>query len=141
MQPQGAQWKPNPQPSRTNVMDDGAGCGRTDEIEEACALIENDDANTPQVRTNDTLLNIDGTPLFAAFHGTFLAFVGNGTTRRRFLSKSQAFLRRFSLRMVDCWLSRDLLLYHLRQILSAQITHLAIGSPPLGQRTTANRQK
>jgi hypothetical protein len=70
MQPQGAQWKPNPQPSRTNVMDDGVNCGRADEIEEACALIEIDDASTPQVRTNGNLLNIDGTPLFAAFYGT-----------------------------------------------------------------------
>ena len=70
MQPQGAQWKPNPQPSRTNVMDDGAGCGRADEIEDACALIDNDDASTPQVRTNDNLLNIERTPFFAAFLGT-----------------------------------------------------------------------
>ena len=70
MQPHGAQWKPNPQPSRTNVMNAAVGCGRTDESGEACALIENDDASTPQVRTNDNLLNIDKTPLLAAFLGT-----------------------------------------------------------------------
>jgi hypothetical protein len=51
-------------------MDDGAGCGRAGEIEDACALIENDDASTPQVRTNDNLLNIERTSLFAAFLGT-----------------------------------------------------------------------
>jgi hypothetical protein len=62
MQPHGAQWKPNPQPSRTN-MTAAAGCGRTDENGEACALIENDDASTPQVRTSGNLLNIDK-PLF-----------------------------------------------------------------------------
>ena len=69
MQPQGAQWKPNPHPSRTKVMDDEAGCGLADEIGEACAPMENDHASTPQVRTNDNLLNIDGTPFFAAFLG------------------------------------------------------------------------
>jgi len=63
MQPHGAQWKPNPQPSRTKVMPDAVGCGRTDKNGEACAHIENDDASTPQVRTNDNLLNIDK-PLF-----------------------------------------------------------------------------
>jgi hypothetical protein len=67
MQPHGAQWKPNPQPSRTNVMPEALGCGRTDENGEACALIENDDASTPQVRTNDNLLNIDKTSLLIAF--------------------------------------------------------------------------
>jgi hypothetical protein len=107
MQPQGAQWKPNPQPSRTNVMDDGAGCGRADEIEDACALIDNDDASTPQVRTNDNLLNIERTPLFAAFLGTSRGIPWNGSTRWRFLSKSQALLPGFSLRMVDCGLTRD----------------------------------
>jgi hypothetical protein len=62
MQPHVAQWKPNPQPSRTNVMTGAAGCGRADEIGEACALIENDDASTPQARTNDNLVNMDKTP-------------------------------------------------------------------------------
>jgi hypothetical protein len=62
MQPHGAQWKPNPQPSRTNVVTGAAGCGRTDENGEACALIENDDASTPQARTNDNLFNMDKTP-------------------------------------------------------------------------------
>jgi hypothetical protein len=57
MQPHAAQWKPNPQPSRTNVMTGAVGCGRTDENGEACAFIENDDASTPQARTNDNLLN------------------------------------------------------------------------------------
>jgi hypothetical protein len=61
MQPHGAQWKPNPQPSRTNVMTAAAGCGRTKENGEACALTENDDASTPPMRTNDNLLNIDKT--------------------------------------------------------------------------------
>jgi hypothetical protein len=112
MQPHGAQWKPNPQPSRTNVMNAAVGCGRTDESGEACALIEKDDASTPQVRTNDNLLNIDKTPLLAAFLGTLSCAVGNGSTRRRFLSKSQAVSSGFSLRMVDCLLTRDLLLYH-----------------------------
>jgi len=65
MQPHGAQWKPNPQPLRTNVMDVGAGCSRTEEIGAACALIGNDDASTPQVRTKDNLLNIDETPSFS----------------------------------------------------------------------------
>jgi uncharacterized ParB-like nuclease family protein len=101
MQPHAAQWKPNPQPLRTNVMNAAAGCGRTDEIGEACALIENDDASTPQVRTNDNLLNIDKTPLLAAFLGTLRFAVVNGSTRRRFLSKSQAVSPGFSLRMVD----------------------------------------
>jgi hypothetical protein len=59
MQPHGAQWNPNPQPSRTNVMTGAVGCGRTDENGEACALIGNDDASTPQARTNDNLLNMD----------------------------------------------------------------------------------
>ncbi|MGH6826314.1 hypothetical protein [Methyloceanibacter sp.] len=112
MQPQGAQWKPNPQPSRTNVMDDGAGCDRADEIEEACALIENDDASTPQMRTNDTLLNIDRTLFSQPSLEHRVVLIGNGTTRRRSLSKSQTFLPGFSLRMVDCWLTSDLLLYH-----------------------------
>ena len=62
MQPHGAQWKPNPQPSRTNVMTGAVGCGRADENGDACALIENDDASTPQARTNDNLLNMDKTP-------------------------------------------------------------------------------
>jgi hypothetical protein len=62
MHPHGAQWNPNPQPSRTNVTTGAAGCGRTDENGEACALIENDDASTPQARTNDNLLNMDKTP-------------------------------------------------------------------------------
>src|SRR6185295_5826319 len=106
MQPHGAQWKPNPQPSRTNVMNAAVGCGRTDESGEACALIEKDDASTPQVRNNDK------TPLLAAFLGTLRCAVGNGSTRRRFLSKSQAVSSGFSLRMVDCLLTRDLLLYH-----------------------------
>jgi hypothetical protein len=69
MQPHGAQWKPNPQPSRTNVMNAAVGCGRTDESGEACALIEKDDASTPQVRTNDNLLNIDKTPSFSSLPG------------------------------------------------------------------------
>jgi hypothetical protein len=101
MQPHAAQWKPNPQPLRTNVTNGAPGCGRTDEIAEACALIENDDASTPQVRTNDNLLNIDKTPLLAAFLGTLCCAVGNGNTRRRLLSKSQAVSPGFSLRMVD----------------------------------------
>jgi hypothetical protein len=88
-------------------MDDGAGCGRAGEIEDACALIENDDASTPQVRTNDNLLNIERTPLFAAFLGTSRGIPWNGSTRWRFLSKSQALLPGFSLRMVDCGLTRD----------------------------------
>ena len=108
MQPHGAQWKPNPQPSRTNVMNAAVDCGRTDESGEACALIEKDDASTPQVRTNDNLLNIDKTPLLAAFLGTLSCAVGNGSTRRRFLSKSQAVSSGFSLRMVDCWLEAAL---------------------------------
>jgi len=66
MQPHGAQWKPNPQPLRTKVMGAAAGCGRTDAIGEACAPSENDDASTPQARTNDNLLNMDKTPLLAA---------------------------------------------------------------------------
>ena len=93
-------------------MNAAVGCGRTDESGEACALIEKDDASTPQVRTNDNLLNIDKTPLLAAFLGTLSCAVGNGSTRRRFLSKSQAVSSGFSLRMVDCLLTRDLLLYH-----------------------------
>jgi hypothetical protein len=73
MQPHGAQWKPNPQPLRTNVMDVVAGCSRTEEIGAACAPIGNDDASTPQ-RANDNLLNIDETPLLAGFlkHGVVL---------------------------------------------------------------------
>jgi hypothetical protein len=63
MQPHTAMWKPNPQPSRTNVMTGAVGCGRTDESREACAFIENDDASTPQARTNDNLLNMDKTSL------------------------------------------------------------------------------
>jgi len=66
MQPHAAQWKPSPQPSRTNLMT-AVGCGRNDKNGEACALIENDDASTPQVRTNDNLLNIDKTPPLAVF--------------------------------------------------------------------------
>jgi hypothetical protein len=62
MQPHGARWKPNPQPWRTKVITAAVGCGRTDENGEACALIENEDANTPQVRINDNLLSIDKTP-------------------------------------------------------------------------------
>jgi hypothetical protein len=62
MQPHGAMWKPNPQPSRTNMMTVAVCCGRTDENGEACALMENDDASTPQVRTNDNLANIDNPP-------------------------------------------------------------------------------
>src|SRR5262245_43310754 len=70
MHPHGAQWNPNPQPSRTNVTAPPTGCcDRTGENGEACALIENDDASTPQVRTNDNLPNIDETPLLAAFLG------------------------------------------------------------------------
>jgi hypothetical protein len=108
MQPHAAQWKPNPQPLRTNVMNAVAGCGRTDEIGEACVLIENDDASTPQVRTNDNLPNMDKTPLLATFLGTLRCAVGNGSTRRRFLSKSQALSPGFSLRIVDCcWFSRE----------------------------------
>jgi hypothetical protein len=64
MQPHGAQWKPNPQPSRTKVMTAAVGCGRTDVNGEACAVIENDDANTPQIRINDNLLSIDKTPFW-----------------------------------------------------------------------------
>jgi hypothetical protein len=71
MQPHGAQWKPNPQPLRTNVMDVVVGCSRTEEIGAACALIENADASTPQVRANDNLLNIDEAPLLAGFLGTW----------------------------------------------------------------------
>jgi hypothetical protein len=82
MQPHGAQWKPNPQPSRTNVMTGAVGCGRTDENGEACAFIENDDASTPQARTNDNLLNMDKT-----FFG---CAVGNGSTRRRFCHRGKA---------------------------------------------------
>jgi len=69
MQPQAAKWKPNPQPSRTNVMI-AAGCGRTDGIGEACAPID-DDASTPQVRTNDNdnLLNIDKNLLWLCTDG------------------------------------------------------------------------
>jgi hypothetical protein len=87
MQPQGAQWKPNPQPSRTKVIDDAAGCGRSGEIEEACALIESDDASTPQVTTKDNLLNIDSTPFPQPSWEHCMAFAGNGTTGWRFLSK------------------------------------------------------
>jgi hypothetical protein len=63
MQPHAAMWEPHPQPLRTNVMT-AAGCGRTEGIGEACALID-DDARTPQTRTNDkdNLLNIDKTLL------------------------------------------------------------------------------
>jgi hypothetical protein len=82
MQPHGAQWKPNPQPLRTNVVDVDAGCSRTAEIGAACALIENDDASTPQVRANDNLLNIDETPLLARFLGIWRCAVGNGSTRQ-----------------------------------------------------------
>ncbi len=52
-----------PQPSRTNVTGAVTGWGRTEEIGEACAPIENDDASTPQARTNDNLLNMEK-PLF-----------------------------------------------------------------------------
>ena len=48
-------------------MTAAAGCGLTDEIGEACALIENNDASTLQVSTNDNLLNMDKTPPLAAF--------------------------------------------------------------------------
>jgi len=61
MQPHGAQWKPNPQPLRTRVMGDAAGCGPTGAIAAASAPIENDDASTPQARTKDNLLNMDKT--------------------------------------------------------------------------------
>jgi hypothetical protein len=91
MQPHGAQWKPNPQPSRTNVMTAAVGCGRTDGSGEACALIENDDASTPQVKTNDNLLNIDKTLLLAAFLGTLRCAVGNGSTHRRFVKEPARF--------------------------------------------------
>ena len=62
MQPHDAIWEPHPQPLRTNVMT-AAGCGRTDGNGVACALID-DDASTPQMRTNDNdnLLNIEKTP-------------------------------------------------------------------------------
>jgi hypothetical protein len=59
MQPHAAMWKPNPQPSRTNVMTVAVCCGRTDENGEACTLMKNGDASTPHVRTTDNLLNID----------------------------------------------------------------------------------
>jgi len=59
MQPHGAMWKPNPQPSRTNAMTASVCCARTDENGKACAAKEKDDASTPQVRTNDHLANID----------------------------------------------------------------------------------
>ena len=78
-------WKPNPQPSRTNVMTGAVGCGRTDESREACAFIENDDASTPQARTNDNLLNMDKTSLLTVSLG---CAVGNGSTRRRFCHRS-----------------------------------------------------
>jgi hypothetical protein len=64
MQPHTAMWKPHPQPLRTNVMKAVVGFRLTDEIGEACALIENDDASTLQVSTNDNLLNIDKTLLW-----------------------------------------------------------------------------
>jgi len=57
MQPQGARWKPNPQPLRTNVMD-VVDSSRTEENGAACALIERNDASTPQATTNDNLLNM-----------------------------------------------------------------------------------
>jgi hypothetical protein len=62
MQPHAAKWKPNPQPWRTNVMTAAVGCGPTDGNGDACAVIEYDDANTPQVRMNDNLLGIAKTP-------------------------------------------------------------------------------
>jgi len=101
MQPHGAQWNPNPQPLRTKVMGDAAGCGRTDAIGEACAPIEKHDASTPQARTSDNLLNMDKTPLLAACLGTLGRAAGNGSTRRRVLSRSQAVSPRFSLWMAN----------------------------------------
>jgi hypothetical protein len=59
MQPHGAMWKPNPQPSRTNVTTASVDCGPIGTIEDACAPLENKDASTPQASTNDNLLNID----------------------------------------------------------------------------------
>jgi hypothetical protein len=67
MQPHAAMWKPHPQPLRTNVMNAVVGCGLIDEIGEACALIENNDASTLQVSSNDNL-NMDKTPPLAAFN-------------------------------------------------------------------------
>jgi hypothetical protein len=99
MQPHTAMWKPNPQPSRTNVMTAAVCCGRTDESGEVCALIENDDASTPQVRTNDNLPNIDKIFLLIAFLGALLC----GCWRKRaptILSDPCRFAW-ISLRMVD----------------------------------------
>ena len=50
-------------------MTGAVGCGRTDESREACAFIENDDASTPQARTNDNLLNMDKTSLLTVSLG------------------------------------------------------------------------
>jgi hypothetical protein len=67
MQPHGAQWNPNPQPSRTNVIDVVDDCSRTEEIGAACVLIENDDASTPQISINDNLPTIELTLLLLGF--------------------------------------------------------------------------
>jgi hypothetical protein len=95
MQPQGAQWKPNPQPSRTGVMLDPFGCGRTDRNGEACALIETDDASTAQVRTNDNLLNIDEPLLLAAFVTIALGDHWKWKAHPTILSQGRAVLPRF----------------------------------------------
>jgi len=79
MQPHGAQWKPNPQPLRTNVMDVVADCGRTEEVGAACALIEN--ASTLQATLNDNLFNIDEAPLLADVLETWRCGIGKGSTR------------------------------------------------------------
>jgi hypothetical protein len=106
MQPHGAQWKPIPQPLRTKVMD-AAGCGRTDEIGEAWALIENADASTPQAKTNDNLPNIERTPSLAGYLGTLRCAVGRKHTPTIFV-KEQAVSPGFYLRMVDfAWVSRE----------------------------------
>jgi hypothetical protein len=57
------------------------GCGLTDEIGEACALIENDDASTLQVSTNDNLLNMDKTPPLAR-----LGYITNPPSGRQYLT-------------------------------------------------------
>jgi hypothetical protein len=59
-------------------------CGRTGEIGEAWALIENADASTPQVKINDNLPSIDKTASLAGFLGTLRFALGIGGTRQRF---------------------------------------------------------
>jgi hypothetical protein len=105
MQPHGAQWKPNPQPSRTNVITGPVGCGRTDASGEACAFIENDDTSTPQARTNDNLLNIDKTSLLTAFLAIALRLLAMEARDDDFVTE-RGRLAWIYLRMVYCFSAR-----------------------------------